>query len=183
MLRMSDNPVARFPEGRSLEADLGAWRLAYVKSRQEKALAQELRQGGVSYYLPLVEKRTRRKDNGKLRKSLLALFPGYLAFADYGEIPDQVFDAGRVTSVLPIADQTLFVTEMGQIQRLLGSGAELEVMPGFLVGQAVLVKRGPLQGLRGIVTAAKGGMRLAVQVQLFQRTVLADVDETALDAV
>lgn len=85
-MRMDENPLPRYPEGRDLQADTGMWVVAHLKSRQEKAFAQDLMREGIPYYLPLVEKRTRRRDNGKWRKSILPLFPGYVAVAAPEEV-------------------------------------------------------------------------------------------------
>ena len=90
MLKPADNPDPRWPRDRSLAADLGQWWVARVKPRHEKALAGDLARQGVGYYLPLMTKRTVRRDNGKVRKSIVCLFPGYLALAGYQEHKTEV---------------------------------------------------------------------------------------------
>src|SRR3989339_1412221 len=112
MLRIFDNPAPRFPPDRPLAEDIGSWQVAYTRSRQEKALAHELARQGVSYYLPLFEKRTRRRDNKKTRKSLVALFGGYLAFSGDEEVRQRVLRTNRALRVLAVGDQEQFVQEM-----------------------------------------------------------------------
>src|SRR5262249_39107586 len=73
------------PYGRSLEiahvVPLGgsskpSWYAAYVCSRHEKRVAQELERRKIEYYLPLYEKPSQRKDRRLLLE--LPLFPGYI---------------------------------------------------------------------------------------------------------
>jgi len=59
------------------------WWVAYVRSRQEKALARHLAGHGVGFYLPQAEKRTRRA--GRTFVSSLPLFPGYLFYRGTAE--------------------------------------------------------------------------------------------------
>ena len=87
------------------------WWLAYTKPRHEKAVAERLFAREISYYLPLVEKKSLSK--GRTRVSAVPLFPGYIfIFADIEEritvlqtnrihwtkpVPDPQVDRGRRT--------------------------------------------------------------------------------------
>jgi hypothetical protein len=130
MLRIDDNPVARYPEFKPLEEDLGCWSVAHVKSRQEKAFAHDLVRAGIPYYMymPLVEKRTRRRDNNKIRKSLLPLFPGYIAIALPWDERDQAYKTHRLANMIPVEDQALFVKELDSIRQALESKCALNLL-------------------------------------------------------
>lgn len=181
MLRVSDNPPARFPEARPLAEDLGRWRVAYVKSRQEKAFAKDLLRREIPYYLPMMEKRVRRRDNNKLRKTVMPLFPGYLAFAAPDEAVEDVYATHRLSAVLPVEDQAGFAAELAQVQRALEAGSDLERLDRFEPGQPVRVIAGPLLGLEGEVVTARGQTRLIIRVQMFQQAVSLEVDEAFLE--
>jgi transcriptional antiterminator NusG len=56
------------------------------------------------------------------------------------------------------------------------SGLPVTPFPYLQVGQAVLIERGPLTGVEGILLEIKGKMRLVVSVNLLQRSVSAQID-------
>jgi transcriptional antiterminator RfaH len=183
MYRVNDNPIPRFPDNRTLEADLGNWFVARVKSRQEKALAFDLIDRAIPYYFPMIEKRSRRRDNGKIRKSLLPLFPGYIAMALHMENLNLVYSTNRVVGILPVIDQQRFVDELAQIQHAMACKAKISLMPAYTMGQSVLVKTGPMKGLRGEVIRSKGQDILIIKVAMFKHAVRVEMDEADLEAL
>lgn len=182
MLRMSDNPEARYPADRALEEDLGRWSVAHVKSRQDKAFAHDLARAEISYYLPLIEKRIRRRDNGKIRKSLMPLFAGYVAVALPRAEWERAYATRRVAQMIPVEEQEQFVQELEQVRRALESDMRVGLAPAFEPGQPVRVISGPLMGLEGEVVHAKGETHFIIRVQMFQQAVRVEVDEACLEA-
>ncbi|MBN2711315.1 MAG: hypothetical protein JXR97_02635 [Planctomycetes bacterium] len=180
---MADNPTARFPDMRSLGEDCGAWCVAHLKSRQEKAFAHDLRQWGISYYMPLIEKRTRRSDNGKIRKSLLPLFPGYLAVAIPWQERECLYQTRRLANLLPVDDQEQFISELEGIRRALDSDVRVELAPNFELGQRVRVNSGPMLGLEGEVVQYRGETMFIIKVNMFQQAIRVELDEFCLDAI
>jgi transcription antitermination factor NusG len=183
MLRLTDNPISRYPKDRPLDEDLGRWTVAHVKSRQEKAFAADLINGDISYYLPLIENRTRRRDNGKIRKSLLPLFPGYVAMALDQNTKGRVYATNRVVSIVSVADQRQFVDELLQVQRAIDGNMKVALQPSFTVGQPVRVKSGPMMGLRGEVSHSARETIFVVRIHIFQRAVRVELDEADLEAL
>ncbi len=181
MLNLKDNPVCRYPEGRSLEEDLGSWTVAYVKSRQEKALASELAREGIPYFLPMTEKRVRRRDNGKIRKSIIPLFPGYVSLALPEPEWKRAYATHRVVRLIPVEEQASFVRELNQVERLLDLQAMIEPVPAFAPGQPVRVHAGPMMGLEGEVVRHHGETLFIVRVRLFQQSVKVELDEAYLE--
>lgn len=180
MLRVSQNPVPRFPEGRPLEDDLGNWWVLRTRPRNEKALAGELTRLKVGYYLPLVTKRTVRRDNGKPRKSVVCLFPGYLSVVGYPEIKQDILRSGRVLGLIQVKDQARFVAELGNVERVLQAASEVELMPGLAVGRQVLIASGPLGGVVGVVTDCTRPGRVHLNVEMFNQTVTVSVQPEEL---
>ncbi|MCX7933983.1 MAG: hypothetical protein N3A66_01835 [Planctomycetota bacterium] len=183
MLRCSENPPARYPPDRPLEADLGSWRVARVKSRQEKALAHDLMRLEIPYYLPLYEKRVRRRDNRKIRKTILPLFPGYLAFALPGSDRSAIYGTNRVTKIIEVAEQALFVKELAQIKQTLEAGVPVTLISRLQAGQKVRIREGPLQGLEGEVVRQRDVARFIIRVHLFRQAVALEIDEAYLEAL
>jgi hypothetical protein len=48
---------ARYPEGRTLEEDVGLWWILHTKPRGERHIAQYLLNREISYYLPAVSQK------------------------------------------------------------------------------------------------------------------------------
>lgn len=166
----------RWPPGHSLEDDLGYWRVAYVRPRNEKALAHDCERTGVGYFLPLYEKRVRRRDNNKPRKSVLPLFLGYLPFVDRDGGKRCIYETKRVVRVLDVIDQESFVRDLAQIWQAVTSGAQLGVVETFGVGQKVRVNGGPLRGLVGVVQEVRKHLRLLLNMEAFQVAVTVELD-------
>lgn len=173
----------RYPVERPLADDVGYWKVAYIKPRNEKALARECEQWEIGYYLPLYVKRVRRKDNNKPRKSVLPLFTGYFPFVDRDDAKRKIVESGRVVNFVDVADQELFVHDLNQIWQAVQSGAEIEPVPMLETGQSVRIKEGPLQGLKGIIDQAKSPKYVVLQVEMFNIFVKVDAGETELEVI
>jgi transcription antitermination factor NusG len=176
MKRLSDNPPSRHP-GRPIAEASEPWWVAKVKPRMEKALAFDFLKQDIEYYLPMYTKVTRRKDNNKPRKSIMPLFPGYIAFAM--KVPQGIFISGRVVNIVAIKHQKRFITELGQIYLALEKGINIEpcydtIPPGTMVE----VVAGPLRGIKGIVSRSQSQSRLILAVEGLGRASL--VIDTAL---
>jgi transcription antitermination factor NusG len=162
---MSDNPPVRFPD-RPIAQAQGPWCIAHVKPRQEKALADDCLHLSIEYYLPMVTKVTRRKDNNKPRKSVLPLFPGYLSFCGTKETFHELYRTGRIASIIEIKHQKRFIDELSQIFSLLEKGVPLEPCAVTLLkGQLVQVEAGPLRGVNGVVVTMKNARRIILSVE------------------
>jgi transcription antitermination factor NusG len=162
MIRVGENPPARFP-ARAIGEAVGPWWVAKVKPRMEKALAFDFVKNNVEYYLPMYVKVARRKDNNKPRKSVIPLFPGYICFAM--ETPRNIFITGRVVNIVEIRNQQRFIGELTQIYTALEAGIPLEPCEySFEPGNAVVVHRGPLRGVRGVISRISDQYKLILSV-------------------
>ncbi len=183
MLKISDNPPARWPLDRSITTDLGAWSVARVKPRNEKAFARELQKMDLGYYLPLLTKRTIRKDNGKPRKSIVCLFPGYVPIVDYAEHRGQILRGGRVLTVIEVVDQKKFVDELEHIHRAAEHGQLLDSLPGLALGRRVVITAGPMRGVEGVVTDLDRPQTIHLNVEMFNRSVTVSVSPEELKMI
>ncbi|HZF08577.1 MAG TPA: transcription termination/antitermination NusG family protein [Thermoanaerobaculia bacterium] len=154
------------------------WRVAYVRSRQEKELARHLLQHRVPFYLPLAEKRVRRA--GRQFVSHLPLFPGYVFFRGAAGERRTAVESDRVVSILEVADQPLLAAELASLWRLQESGAPLVPVPYLGPGDAVKVTEGPFRGFSGTVLREKGRTRLVVSVTFLRQSVAAEIEREAL---
>lgn len=150
MYRMDDNPPPRFPERPVCEAEHPWWVLK-LRSRMEKATARDCLERGIEYYLPMYTKVVRRRDNGRNRKTILPLFPGYLPISCPS--PHSLLNEGRVVYVMPVKNQSRFARELSQVYAAWDGGVEIAPCPTELlaVGSHVRIVAGSLKGLRGQV--------------------------------
>lgn len=172
---------ARFPVERLIEEDEGYWRVAYVKPRNEKALAAQCQDMGVGFYLPLYEKRTRRKDTGKLRKSVLPLFPGYFPFVDRDGGRLKILGTNRIVHILDVPDQAQFVYDLSQIWQASRKGADMQPCAHFETGEKVRIGEGPMQGLVGIIEKTLKSTRLLLTVEMFNMAVSVELDQVSVE--
>ena len=70
--------------------------------------------------------------------------------------------------------------EIERVRRMVESGLVVTPHPYVQVGQAVLIERGPLSGVEGILVDVRGKVRLVVSVNLLQRSVSAEVDRNSI---
>jgi transcription antitermination factor NusG len=166
MKRVDENPPARFPEGKVISASEAPWWIAKLKPRQEKAMAFDLIKRDIEYYLPMITKVTRRKDNNKPRKSILPLFAGYISFCASPPFQRELFATNRIVNLIEIRYQKRFIEELGQIYRTLEMGIPLEpVDVSYEPGTEVTVLYGPARGIKGVVTKTQNVSKLILSVE------------------
>lgn len=164
--------------GRSEEATSSqvAWYAAYVCTRHEKQIAQQLEERRVSCFLPLYRTVRRWKDR---RKELdMVLFPGYVFVQ---------LDLRDRLKVLQLPGVVRFVsfnghpaalaeTEIGALRHGLRSGIHAEPHPYLKVGRRVRVKCGPLAGAEGILLRKKEKFRIVLSIEAIMRSVAVEID-------
>ena len=167
MTPLSSTPNTRFPE-RPITDAVHPWWVVKVLSRQEKALADDLRLADVEYYLPMYRKVVRRKDNGKLRKTVLPLFSGYLCVAASKEGLREVYSTNRTAGIIEVRNQARFIEEISTVYRAYDSGVDLEPLNqgiNYKTGTRVMVLGGPLRGFQGVVARCNGTVKLVLSIE------------------
>ena len=129
-------------------------------------MASDFIERNIEYYLPMVTKVTRRKDNNKPRKSVLPLFAGYISYCGDKTIQGELFRTGRIVNFIEIKYQKHFIKELQQIERMLGHGIPLEPLDmEFFPGQNVEVVSGPLKGTQGQIAKIHNIDKLILTVE------------------
>lgn len=157
---------------------LPPWFAVRVRSNFERTAQLHLRERGFAEFAPSykVERvwSDRKKDIDQF------LFPGYVFCRVNPQdrlpvltVPGVVGMVGLGKVPTPIPDD-----EMDRIHRMVQSGLPLSPWPFLRVGQSVLIERGPLAGLEGILDEMKGRYRLVVSISLLQRAVSAEVERS-----
>lgn len=178
-LKANDNPPSCFPENLFLgqsNTDEKIWWVARTKSRQEKALAWDLKAKGIPYYLPLVAQP--RKCKNRMRTSVLPLFNGYIFFQGDQRERSEALRTGRIAQVLDVANQQRLTGELAALSSATQARLGLVLCDFVPKGQRVRIISGPFQGLEGIVKMLKGKKRLILNLEVIRQ---AAVVEIALD--
>jgi transcription antitermination factor NusG len=158
-------------------ADNRAWYAIHVRSKCEVVVSASLRAKGYEEFLPFY--RAERCWSDRAKQLDLPLFPGYL-FCRFDvadrllpilTTPGVVSIVGVGKSPVPICNE-----EITGIQTILRSGLAVEPWAFVDVGTRVVLERGPLAGLEGVVTNVNKKHRLVLSVQLLQRSVAAEID-------
>jgi len=174
LLKPSENPPAIWPDGNSIRDFPGLWWVAHTKSRNEKALAQDLIRKDISYFLPMTNKVTRRR--GRTMRSLLPLFSGYLFFCGEENQRIELLRTNRVANLIEVKDQEKFLDELSQIEQAIRAGAPLVPYKYIKAGQHCRVTAGPLADLHGIVVRTKSATRLVLQIDMLGQAASVEID-------
>jgi transcription antitermination factor NusG len=161
----------------------GRWWVAHTRPRNEKALALDLQARGIFYYLPLCVRTARSKGRGRISRSIVPVFPGYV-FLNTGEAQRQLaLMTNRIANALPVANQLQLVNELRQIQRVLSTQTDFQWEPAIEVGQWARVIAGPLLGTEGVVCKRMSRMRLALNVRMLAQSVVVEVPQDMLERI
>jgi transcription antitermination factor NusG len=142
------------------------------------AVSKALRSRGFEEFLPMFA--ARRQWSDRVRVLQLPLFPGYL-FCRFGPgdragvlaIPGVVLLVGTGKTPLPIDP-----SEIESIRLAVASGLRVQPWNRLQIGNTVRIERGPLSGVQGVLLRFKGGNHLILSVQLLQRGVAVELDES-----
>ena len=152
------------------------WYVLRVRSNCEKKVSDGLISRGVEEFLPTYRCRSYWSDRVKWIDR--PLFSGYV-FCRLGDGP-----WSRITQVPGVIGPVSFgsrpapvdFAEMAALRKMVGSSAPLFPVVFLRTGQRVMVKRGPLAGLEGILERIGKDCRVLVSVSLLHRSVAAEVD-------
>ena len=159
------------------------WYAAYTSANHEKRVAEQLEARDVECFLPLYASVRRWKDR---RVTLqLPLFPGYVFIHMALRNRLQILQIPGVASLVGFGGTpaALPQNEIDVLRAGLGTGVRAEPHPYINVGRKVRVTGGPLAGLEGMLLRWKGNLRVVLSIDLIQRSVVVDVDASAIEPV
>jgi transcription antitermination factor NusG len=152
------------------------WFAVRVRSNHEHTAAMHLVDRGYEEFAPsyMVERRwsDRKKDIEQF------LFPGYVFCRVDPQNRLPVLSAPGVVGLVGCGKIPVPIPEdeIERIRRMVQSGLLVSPWPFLEAGQTVLIERGPLTGVEGILEEVKGKCRLVVSISLLRRSVSAEVD-------
>jgi transcriptional antiterminator RfaH len=118
----------------------------------------------------------RWRKNGRLLKSWLPLFPGYLFIHtdDLGRVALQ--ETNWVARILPVSDQKALKVDLAGIYHAITTGVPLTPEREFQAGARVMITAGPLAGLEGTISRQQEKMRILLEVRFMQQGVSVEIE-------
>lgn len=168
----------------AIPADLpGDWFVAHTRARNEKALVEDLTRMGVFHYLPLVPRETRSPRTGRISRSTVPVFPGYVFFHATEEQRYRALMTHRIAKVLVVPNQAQLVAELRRIHCLIHSRQDFFVAYRLEVGDWGRILAGPLRGLEGVVLRRSGRWRLSMNVTILGQGVQVEVSRDNVERI
>jgi transcription antitermination factor NusG len=152
------------------------WYAVYTKSRHEKLAEINLKNRGVTTFLPLREVVSRWKDRNKTIN--VPLFPSYV-FVKIGFMDmHKVMYTKGVLKVIGCNDTPVPVPaeQVEAIRTLIQSKLKYDPYPYLDMGREVLIKSGPLQGIIGKIMEKRSKHRFVLSIDLIKKSVSVEVD-------
>lgn len=175
---LAASPVDAVPDGLP-----GQWWVAHTRPRNEKALALELRARRVFCYLPLCVRTSRSRNTGRVSRSIVPVFPGYVFINGNDDDRVAALTTNRIAATLAVPNEHQLVGELRQIQHVLAAQSQFEWEPSIHVGQWARVVAGPLMGLEGVVCRRMSRTRLALNVRLLSQAVMVEVTRDIIEPI
>jgi transcriptional antiterminator RfaH len=174
------------PEGLFTNSGVGEensflWWVLHTKPRTEKTLARRFLDRDLSFFLPLYQREWRSK--GRLLRSHLPLFPGYIFLRGNEEARLHALETNLVARWLPVTDQQRLHLDLARVHRLITSDAPLTPEERLLPGTPVEITRGPLVGLEGVVIRRGKQLKVFVEVQFLQRGVSVEIESWMIQPI
>ena len=163
------------------DSQAGDWHVLHVKSRQEKALAEDLRAMQLPYFLPL--RRLRRTHGGRRVWVEEVMFPSYVFLRGKVEDAYRADRTRRVANILRVADQSDLDWELRNLHIAIAGNSQLDPFPTLRDGVKVEVRSGPMQGMQGFVSNRVSLERIVLQVNMLGSAVSLEIDGTLVDVL
>ena len=177
-------PSDLFERAESLTQAGALWTVFYTLSRREKDLARKLLLAKIPFYAPLVA-RQNRSPSGRVRQSMVPLFPGYVFAACTSDERRMAMETNTISKTIAVSEWEPLIADLRSLRRLLETGHTVTSEPRFESGDAVRIRSGSMQGIEGKVVHRSGKDRLVLTVRFLNQGVsveLADLDVEQIES-
>ena len=157
------------------------WFVVTVKPQHELSAAAALESKGIEKLAPTYV--TRRRWTDRVKKLTLPLFPGYVFCRGPVQARGSILCTPGVRGFVSFGrgPEPVPQNEISAILRLASSGQPLEPQAYLRTGERVRVVDGPLRGLQGTLIECEGRARVAVGIEMLQRSVSVEIDRAVLE--
>ncbi len=157
------------------------WYVAHTRPRCEKKLLQFCEREKLDVRLPCYQ--SVHKYRGKTVVFQKPLFPGYLFLQIPAGKRSAVLQSDHLANLLEVADQDLFVRQLGEVMRALESDLEIRLAPSIGEGLRVKIKSGPLRGVEGWVEKRYGMTTVLLRLDFISQAAAVKLDAGELELI
>lgn len=158
------------------------WCVAYVVTRHEKAVAQELRRRSVESFLPVYQ--AIHYWNKRRVQIELPLFPSYVFVRMTCDQRLRVLQVPAIVHLVTFNGLPASVPEE-EIEALRAAVhlGRAQPHPYYSLGDRVRIKAGPLKGLEGTLVKQPSSSRMIITVDFIQRAVSVELEPDDLEGI
>jgi transcription antitermination factor NusG len=157
------------------------WYVAHTRPRCEKKLLQYCGRENVEASLPCY------KSAHKYRRKTVVfkkpLFPGYVFLQIPADRCGVVVQSDYLANLLEVADQALFVRQLGEVLRALETDLEIRLAPTISEGLRIKIKSGPLRGIEGLVEKRHGMTTVLLRIDFINQAAAVKLDAFDLELI
>src|SRR5580692_8376723 len=152
------------------------WFALRVRSKHEQVASLHLRSRGFEEFSPSYK--VERQWSDRKRTTDQSLFPGYVFCRLNAQDRLPVLTVPGVVGIVGFGDGPTIIPEdeVARVRAMLNCGLVVMPWPFLKIGEAVLIERGPLAGVEGLLLEVKGKYRIVVSINLLQRSVSSEID-------
>jgi transcriptional antiterminator NusG len=152
------------------------WFALRVRSNYEKVASLHVRERGYEEFAPSYKTERQWSDRKKLIER--ALFPGYVFCRLDPDNRLPILTIPGVVGVVGFGSRPTEIPdrEIEYVRTLVSSGLLVSPWPFLDPGQSVLIERGPLKGVEGVLQSVKGKLRIVVSINVLRRSVATEID-------
>ena len=161
------------------------WYAIQTRSRHERVVAAQLREQGVSTFLPMITQIRRWSDRRKLVE--FPLFSGYVFVhaAVSPQIRRIVLFSRGVAGFVAMRGEPVSIPDeqIDNVKELIAKNIRCAAHPFLKVGQRVRIRGGSLEGLEGILVAHNGDRKLVISVGTIERSFSIRIEGYDVDVI
>jgi transcriptional antiterminator RfaH len=172
-------PSALFSQPLEFGEASARWWVLHTRPRAEKALARNLLQHGISFFLPLFQRE--RRFRGRIVTSYLPLFPSYLFLLGDNQARVQALTTNTVAQTLVVENQAELHADLTRVYCLMASGAPLAPEERLQPGTLVEITGGPLAGLEGKIIRRGKRLKFLIEVHFLQQGASVEIDSWMIE--
>jgi transcriptional antiterminator RfaH len=154
------------------------WTPVRTKPRQEKKFIEYCEANGIAFYLPL--RKSVKRYQRRTVEFYIPMFTGYVFCSLNHELYQKAALSNRIVYRLQMdekREEELIrdLCDIQMIERLAGE-SDVIVRPELAEGKKVIVRSGPLKGMRGVVEKRKGKTMITINVEILGQSASAETD-------
>jgi transcription antitermination factor NusG len=152
------------------------WYALRVRSNYERVTAAHLRHRGIEEFAPTFKAESQWSDRKKQVERFL--FTGYVFCRLDPQSRLPVMSVPGAVKLVSFGNGPAQIPgeQIEAVRKMTGAGLLVAPWPFLQVGQSVVIERGPLAGVEGILQEIRKTFRLVVSVAMLQRSVAVEVD-------